>query len=366
MGGVDASDSLAGCIARVLLEWPGSEFLGASLNPLPEPSLSSIHAQVPGAIRIKDLRKKAIIEKLEANNYLNEASLVLECGNSFVHLKCQNGHEKYVRTHCHREYCPTCGKPWSNEHKKRTMRAVDRLMWTRLLGYLVFTLPVEISDRRPDKGRLGEISRGVRPLIQKYFDTPGGFSRYHLFGNKIGTFHTHLNVLFPLTNPARKGKIEKEVLEKLKDDYTKLVNTVFGMNIKQCVVHYSFVYKKAKMFHRIKYVMRPIITADHFEVLDKEEVEHVLSLAGWHNTRWFGKLSNSKYKQYLHEALGKEAMEEPTDKEDHGCCPVCKNRFRYVEVLGWQELPHRNLRYVDENTFFDRATFSELNSRPHR
>lgn len=364
-GGNDL-DSLAGVVARLLVEWPESSFLGDPSFTSKEPPLSTIQAQVSQPLRIKDLRKNSIIENLEALGYQKQTDLLKGCGNAFVHLECPNGHEKYTRIHCHREYCPACGKAWSLEHKKRAMRAAGRLLWAPVLGYLVFTLPGEVSSRRPDQDRLNELCQAVRPLIKKYFDTPGGVSRYHLFGNRLGTFHTHLNVLFPITNPSHKGKIEKENLERLKIDYTRIVNDIFGLKISSCVVFYNFAYKKAKMFHKIKYVMRPIVTTDHFEVLDSESIHHVMSLERWHNTRWFGELANNKHNEYLLQAQDERDIEEPIEQQDHGSCPVCNKKYRYIEVVSWKDLPHEKLRYTDENTFYDLATFDYLkdNSPP--
>lgn len=236
-------------------------------------------------------------------------------------------------------------------------------MWAPVLGYLVFTLPREVSDRRPDRDRLKELCQAVRPLLYKYFDTPGGVDRYHLFGNRPGTFHTHLNVLFPITNPQRKGKIEKENLERLKADYTTIVNDIFGLKVPACVVYYNFAYKRPKMFHKIKYVMRPITTAEQLEVLNQEEVRHIMSLRGWHNIRWFGELANNKHKEYLIQAQDDRDIEVPIEQRDYGKCPVCNEKYFYVDVVSWKDLPHKRLRYIDENTFVDYATFAYLKDK---
>ena len=244
------------------------------------------------------------------------------------------------------------------------MRAVDRLMWAPVLGYLVFTLPGEVSDSRPDTDLLNELSRSVRPLIKQYFKTPGGVSRYHLFGNKVGTFHIHLNVLFPITDPAGKGKIEKEDLDRLKADYTQIVNKIFNLKIPRAVVQYSFAYKRPKMFHKIKYVMRPIVTAENFAVLDRGDVEHVIAFEGWHNTRWWGELANNKHREYLIQAQDERDIVKPIEEQEHGNCPVCNKKYRFIDIVSYKNLPHKNIRFVDENTYYDYATFSYLKAKP--
>ncbi|GAF98805.1 unnamed protein product, partial [marine sediment metagenome] len=45
---------------------------------------------------------------------------------------------------------------------------------------------------------------------------------------------------------------------------------------------------------------------------------------------------------------------------------ICHKKYRFIGIVSWKDLPHQDLRYTDENTFYDLATFSYLkdNSPP--
>jgi hypothetical protein len=311
-----------------------------------------------------DLHQKAVLEWLDLYNYQKQAKAVTTCGTGYARLECPNGHAKYARTSCRRDYCPRCGQKGSSEHTRRTVRAADRLLWAPVLGYLVFTLPKEIQEKRADKGQLTDLARAIQRIIRRYFPTPGGFLRYHLLGDRPGTFHIHANVLLPITGTAGKGKVEEEVLDLVRKDYTHEVNTIFGLKEEVCNIHYSFAATKKKMYHKIRYVMRPIVTTLEFLMLTDEEKHFVLGLEGWHNTRWFGELANNCYKKFL---CASGIDPEAHSKRNIGLskvCPVCGGRFRFIEMIPRESLPRGQLRYLSDGVFVDLCIYSVMRGIP--
>ncbi len=328
--------------------------------------LCTPYVQVPdlelNPIQSKRLYKEQLILWLDKNNYINESYRIDNCGQNFVRLKCSEGHEKYARLHCGREYCPTCGKKGSRLHRKRTFRAMDRLIWAPVLGYLVFTLPDEISHDRPGIDSLKMLSKKAWDLTSQFFKTPGGMVRTHLMGNQLGKFHIHINILFPVLNDTGRGMVEPEVLDGLRQAWTKFVNKEFKMSHDICNIYYNFATTKRKIIHKIKYVVRPILDSFQFYTLKDEDRHYVLSLNGWHNTRWFGKLANCEYKKFL-TAKG-IAPNQHEDKDPHLSrrCPVCGNRYRCIDIIHMNNLPKGQLRYLDNDTLVDFSTFSYLQS----
>jgi hypothetical protein len=344
------------------LEWefPGSRTSEKAFNKPEKGPLCTIYDQVRKPLSINELHKSTLLEWLDLYFYEKQATAVRTCGTAFAHLECPSGHVKYARTSCRRDYCPKCGQKGSKEHERRTIRAVDRLLWAPVLGYGVFTMPKEIQEKRLDSDRLTELTKSVQSIVKRYFPTPGGVCRYHLLGNQQGTFHIHLNVLFPITGTAGKGKVDERVLDNVRKAYTKEINSIFGLKEKVCDIHYSFATTKRKMYHKIKYVMRPIVTTLDFILLSDEEKHFVLGLEGWHNTRWFGKLSNNCYKKFLCASGVDPEAHRKRDTYLSPVCPVCGGRFRFVDMVSKEDLPKNQLRFISDDVLVDRCIYSAL------
>jgi len=329
--------------------------------------LSTHPVQVPdldlNPIQAKRLYKEQLIQWLDSHNYTNESYRISNCGRTFVHLECSNGHEKYARMHCNREYCPTCGQKGSRLHKKRTARAMDRLIWAPVLGYLVFTLPDEISNSRPDLETLKALSKKAWQIVSQNFDAPGSMVRTHLMGNCLGKLHIHINVLFPIVNNTGRGMIEKEQLARVRQIWTNYINGLFNMSCKETNVHYNFVTTKRQIRHKIKYVVRPIVNALEFYSLQDINRHYIMSLAGWHNTRWFGKLANCEYRKFLESKGINPTKHEVSDLHLSRRCPVCGQPYRCVEIVHENDLPRGQLRYVDNDTLVDFSIFAFLKTK---
>ena len=299
--------------------------------------LCTTYVQVPdlslNPIQEKRLYKHQLALWLDDNGHSAESYRLRNCGLNFVHLKCSNGHEKYARMHCGQELCPTCGKKGSRLHKKRTVRALDRLMWASVLGYMVFTLPEKVSLGRPDLDTLKLLSKKAWEIVRSNFDTDGGLVRTHLTGERLGKLHIHMNVLFPITNRAGLGAVPKETLDRLRGEWTSFVNKQFKTTCSDTNVFYSFVTSKRKMRHKIKYVVRPVVDYFQFYTLSTEDRHYVLSLYNWHNSRWFGKLANCEYKKYLISKGINPHHHEEKDPHLSRVCPVCGERYRYIDIV---------------------------------
>lgn len=331
---------------------------------LKSPPLCTHTAQVPkfelNPSQINELCKIEVISWLTENGYLHDAYTITNCGTTFVHLKDENGHEKYVRMHCKHDYCPICGENGSQAHKKRYIRALDRLVWANTLGYMVFTLPKEVSLNMPSSAVLSDLSKKAWDLVKKNFDTPGGMARVHLLGEEPEKLHIHINVLFPIVNEGGKGEVPQATLDSVRSDWTAYINKIFKLACGTTNVFYKFAYREGRKIHQVKYVLRPIVTPDKFLTLSDSDREKVLGLRGWHNTRWFGKLANSQYKNYL-KAMGIEPKQyENKDIMLSKKCPICGKAFRFIEIVSENAINRLQLRAIDRDVLVDFAIYSFL------
>lgn len=308
----------------------------------------------------KELQKNANIHWLDENGFFSKATQLLNCGLNYVHLKCANGHEKYGKMHCDNDFCTTCGKKGSRAHKTRVIRAKDRLMWAPVLGYVVFTLPDKKARAALDLETLKRLEKEAYNIIQHHFNAPGAMIRTHLAGNHAGTLQIHINALFPMLNTNGIGVVQASIIDATRKSWTDFINGFFSLNCETTNIHYGFATTSKKKAHKIRYVLRPVVDAFMFMTLSDEDKRYIMSLGGWHNTRWFGKLSNALYKKYL---LPKNVDPDAFKKQDpllSNVCPCCGTRFRFVDIVHKDNLPIHKLRRLDKDTLVDFAIFSAL------
>ena len=310
-----------------------------------------------------DLCRSWVIEWLSSNKYDKNALAVTACGSQAVSLACFNGHQKRVRTSCHREYCLRCGTKGSLEHKKRYLRALDRLMWSPVLGYMIFTLPREVSEAMPSKEQLSKIEKEAVSIVRDNFNAPGCMARIHFMGEEIEKLHIHVNVLFPIEGANGKGEVDLAVLKNVRQKWTSFINQTFNLSCKATNVFYKFKTSAVKMRHTIKYVTRPIVTAEKFLSLSNEAKHWYLALAGWHNTRWYGKLANHKYKEYLKEKGLDILAHREADIATSRKCPVCGEHYKYQGIIDIDEISRDQFRQVDKDVWVDRETFACLKDK---
>lgn len=332
-----------------------------TLEKLESPPYVQIQGKLEKSFDTIELRKEGVIDWLFQNGYQEEALKIGSCGTQVVQLECSDGHKKLVRMTCHREFCFRCGMTNSLAHKKRYHRVLDRLLWSEILGYVVFTFPKEVSDSMPDRLLLGTMEKETSRIIKENFNAPGHMVRFHLMGNKVGDLHIHINVLFPITETNGKGEVPQEVLNNVRQEWTNYLNVTFSLANKTTNVFYKFAVDEIQKRHIASYVTRPIITSTKFLSLSDSARHYVLSLQGWHNTRWFGKLSNCKYKEFL-ESRGID--HEKSLNEDVALskvCPVCHQRFRFMGTADIRDVLEEDYRKPTNDVWVDRAIFEALN-----
>ena len=329
------------------------------------PSSTYVHIQskLTEPFSPNDLCKSWVVEWLAKNNYEKKALQLHTCGLRAVALACSNGHQKRVRMTCHKEICPRCGAKGSLAHRERYLRALDRLLWAPVLGYMVFTLPREVSDLMPSRKQLSKIEKEAVEIVKANFDTPGCMARVHFMGEEIEHLHIHINVLFPIVAASGKGQVPQETLNNIRQLWTVFINQTFNLQNNATNVFYKFATTPEKMRHKVKYVTRAVVVAEKFLSLSNEAKHWYLSLTGWHNTRWYGQLANCKYKEYLKEkGFDLQAHEE----EDIACskkCPVCGEKYKYNEMIDVKEIPWSQFRRLDADVWVDLETFAALKNK---
>lgn len=310
-----------------------------------------------------DLCKSWVVEWLQNSGYEKQAMQVDTCGTKVVSLACANGHQKRVRTSCHKEYCPRCGSKGSLAHKQRYLRAMDRLVWAPILGYMVFTLPKEVSDAMPPKDQISKIEKEAVRVVQANFETPGCMARAHFMGDENEHLHIHINVLFPITNKSGTGTVPQDTLNTIRQQWTLFVNQTFNLDLKHTNVFYKFKTSPVKMRHVIKYVTRSIVVAEKFLSLTNEAKHWYLSFAGWHNTRWYGQLANCKYREFLNS----KGFEIDANQEQNIAlakkCPVCGERYKYQGIEDVEDIPRTQFRRLDADTWVDLETFVAIKDK---
>lgn len=331
---------------------------------LPESSTYvQIQTKLASAFDINELCKEGVVDWLTENGFEKAAFQVQNCGTKAVSLQCSNGHQKRVRMTCHKEYCPRCGKKDSLLHRRSKVRAYDRLIWSDLLGYMVFTLPRVVSDSMPSKEQLSKIEKEAVKIVKDNFSTPGCMVRAHLMGEEPEYLHIHVNVLFPIVDTSGQGRVEQATLDNIRQHWTTFVNQAFGLKNKTTNVFYKFATSKIKMKHLIKYVTRPIVTAERFLTLSNEARFYCLSLRGWHNTRWYGQLANCKYKEYL-KSKGLDLIAHR--EEDIALakkCPICNERYKFIEIIDIDNIPESQFRRLSPDVWIDLETHAFLKNK---
>ncbi len=335
-------------------------FNGTLVAPLC-PQYAQVIPKNYNRFKVKELCKEDVVDWLFLNEHISLATRIDTCGTSFVHLEDSFGGQKYVRLRCKNELCPTCGEKNSSAHKRNVRRASLRLLWNGLLGYFVFTIPAEVSESRPDKETINDLTKKAWVIVKENFKTPGGLARIHMLGDKPGKLHIHINFLFPLLTIGNRGEVPGEVIKKVRDLWTKTLNKMFDKTLKESNFKYGFADKTGKKINKIKYVLRPIVTGEKFLCLSDEDKRYIMGLRKGHNTRWYGDLSNSRYKKYLlDQGIDVEKME---DDIDGMISPLTGEKYHYIGIVPADEMPRERLRYLDPDTLVDFQTFAVIKER---
>jgi len=188
-------------------------------------------------------------------------------------------------------------------------------------------------------------------------------ARTHFMGEENEHLHIHINVLFPLIATNGKGEVPQDTLTAVRESWTKTINKTFNLKNKTTNVFYKFATSQIKMRHKIKYVCRPVVFAEKFLSLSNEAKHWYMSLAGWHNTRWYGQLANCKYKNYLKgRGIDYKANQEK-DLATSKKCPVCNEPYKYHGIVDVEEIPKNQFRQYEKDIWVDLETFFALKNK---
>jgi len=300
-----------------------------------------------------ELQRESMVQWFNDRDRVSIASRLLSCGLTFLHVKCAFGHERYHRLHCSLDYCPTCGQKGSRVHKRRTVRAKDRLMCAHVLGYLVLTLPSEIYALHLTQKQLSALMRKAWRIVEKYFNGPGGLVYPHFTGNTLGHFQMHINVLFPVIGTDGRGRCDPSTMEAAAKEWGFYLNQQYRLHIKKAIIHYGFSTTKKEKAHKIRYVLRSTFTADAFLMASDADREYYLSLSRFHKARWYGTLSNSKWKKYLIDNGVSPHSYTDGDPHESNNCPIDGTRFKKVDFVSECDIPKDQCRRVDNDLFQD-------------
>ncbi len=335
--------------------------LGPSV--LPEKSLCSIHYQVsqhtdfPGTS--EKLDKKSFEDWLFSAGYTEDAEKLASCSLTVEHWKCDNGHDFYFRKFCGREYCPICGAKDSYYHNRRVMRAAEHFIWAVTWGNLTFTMPKEISERRLEKVQLRRLQDLAWQATQRILKVEGASVTVHLLGREGAGLHVHFEVLFMRLGVFNKGLIPKPRLKAIKKVWALLLKKEFGLDLKTTDVKYSFAATRPKKWHKLSYIHRPICTEEAMLALNDEDKKYILSLKGYHRTRWFGALSNKNLHQFLRKHWAPLELKE-TPLIEKRVCPVCKTKMHYHDRMFIDEIPKSQVVQYNNDIWMDRAVAAFL------
>jgi len=214
---------------------------------------------------------------------------------------------------CGRETCPVCGRKGSMLHKQRFMRGLVRINQMSALGYFVVTFPLAIRESFLDRELLSKFMDWFRELM-KEFGFKRGVMRWHWAGDENKVFHPHLNVLV-------EGRFlsYKEVVYPIKCAVISWVRKHIKYKGDGVTVRYSYCKKKAKKFHKWRYVCRPTML-----LLGEDMWKVDMFLHGFRNTRWWGSWD-------FESNLAKKVKDWRTlSCLERGICPVCGSELSWV------------------------------------
>jgi len=294
------------------------------------------------------------------NGYEKIAKKLALCGTRTLHFETANGHWKYVRATCNLPFCPRCGKTGSKTHKQTVLRAIDRLLLPGPLGGWVFTMPKTISESMLSKEDVDYLQQHVSKILLRNLEIDGLCIKEHTVGRVNRGLHQHFHALTPLEAGTVLGRIPASALAEIKQEWRDTLNARFELNLESVDVEYRFALTENEKIHSINYALRPIVTAKHFFYLSDEQKHYILSRWGIHRVRWYGQLSNNKYKQYLLSRGIDPTKHQEADILTRKLCPVDGLPYKYVGTCPAKDLPFGQGRWWDENVFVDHETYLAL------
>jgi len=281
---------------------------------------------------------------------LDEFSMaVMSCGSKWISAECKGNseHRYYIELNCRKEYCPRCGLKDSKVHKERVKNVMNRLNHIERFSTLTITVPKEFSELFLERSKLDSFYKAGMRVAKEIGE--GGFARIHFFGDKKETWlelHPHLNLLI-----VDGGYLEYEKLGDIKRSVGRSFRAIIGQDV-PVNLHYQFYRKQGDVWldskgnkckgnilrHKVRYITRATVGYERMkewefglkssllELLEGDKESHKRI----HLMRWFGNMSNNKYKKTIAEKLGAGALDGESEKM---LCPCCNSEmsFRLVD-----------------------------------
>jgi hypothetical protein len=275
---------------------------------------------------------KQTVDWFNTNGFEHHALALCKCGKKSVVLSDDANHRFARPIRCHRIFCPTCGEKDSESHNRRYGRAWDRLVSFRALGYVVLTIPPECRARFRSQAELRALHKLAWTCVERVFGAAGGMTALHYFGDKSPKYHPHANVLFPLFG---KAFVNVNKLIELRQVWREILEDYLDVDIPEAQenAYYGYAKTKARKIHRIKYVTRSSVPASRFLMLDEEDKRLIAGLFRFHNQRWWGRLSNRCYAEYLQELHRQGKIDDYQKRKREFTCPICHQKLRGVGVV---------------------------------
>lgn len=223
-----------------------------------------------------------------------------ECGETVVHVLHRGG----------RAMCATCGQVGSEVHMKRAKRVGEKVLWGRVLGQLVLTIPPNLRPWFSEPEDLSSVQSGFMDDlggVTGWSEYTGAATRWHLFGDEGDTYHPHLNVLVPLHRGD--GYLPRETLRAIKwawaralEDHTgeEIPTQVDrdGCRVPEVSIHWSYASEAGKRWHRVRYTTRPTVGSERWLRLPEGLQRLALDMQG-HRVTYYWRLSSTKVADFI-------------------------------------------------------------------
>ena len=259
-------------------------------------------------------------------------NIINQCGSSVaVFSGSVTGHTYLKTIHCRKQWCPVCGGKGGQVHKSRMHSILNRVDVDKYNArQFVFTIPENLRELFKDRNQLSELFKMSKSVIEKYFGVPifdkrGHVKKYrlekpviaylHAFGDKSpGVFMPHINV-HVLESKKEILKIDQSILDSINKSWLIKLKK-YDPCISVVDVQYSFVTKKGKFIHKLKYMSRPWAKEDYEAITDESlKALLVLDLSGFQYLRYWGYLSNRSYKDEMELNEVEEGIEDKIDEK---------------------------------------------------
>lgn len=283
------------------------------------------------------------------------------CGQSAIWFEGADSGQEYLKSvNCRKQWCPVCGGKGGHIHDSRMHSILSRINPDSYNArQFVFTIPEKLRPIFKSRERMNDLFKMTKSLMEKFFgaavlDKFGHIKKYklekpalaylHAFGDKSpGVFMPHINI--HILEPKNEIlQLSEEILEAIKKAWLKKLRK-YCADLEVVDVQYSFITKKGKFLHRLKYMCRPW-GKDDYDAISDESLKRllVLDLNGFQYFRYWGQLSNRTYKDEMVLPEVQESCEKKIEE---------KLIFKAWNPIDWKSYQHRLIK-IDEGFYLVR------------